>query len=94
QRAAIARALVARPRLILADEPTGNLDSVNGAAVLDLLAETVAEAGAALLLVTHDPGAGTRAVRTLHLRDGRLEGDTHRPGRPPGARHRVQIRSR
>ena len=73
QRAAIARALVAGPELILADEPTGNLDSTNGAIVLDVLAEQVAEAGAALLMVTHDETAAKRADRVLHLRDGHLE---------------------
>ena len=73
QRAAIARALVAGPELILADEPTGNLDSANGAIVLDVLAEQVAEAGAALLMVTHDDSAASRADRVLHLRDGHLE---------------------
>ncbi len=73
QRAAIARALVAGPELILADEPTGNLDSTNGAIVLDVLAEQVAEAGAALLMVTHDESAAERADRVLHLRDGHLE---------------------
>jgi ABC-type lipoprotein export system ATPase subunit len=72
QRAAIARALVAGPELILADEPTGNLDSANGKAILALLAEQVAEAGAALLLVTHDRAAARRADRNVTLKDGML----------------------
>jgi ABC-type lipoprotein export system ATPase subunit len=72
QRAAIARALVAGPRLILADEPTGNLDSANGTQILDLLCAEVAEAGATLLMVTHDAAAAGRARRVLSLRDGAL----------------------
>jgi putative ABC transport system ATP-binding protein len=81
QRAAIARAVVNQPRLILADEPTGNLDSATGAAVLEVLAEQVLSAGAALVLVTHDPSAAARAGRILHLRDGRLEETTQRLAR-------------
>jgi ABC-type lipoprotein export system ATPase subunit len=73
QRAAIARAIVARPRLLLADEPTGNLDSATGAEILDVLCEQVAEEGTALLMVTHDAGAASRAKHVLHLRDGRVE---------------------
>jgi len=72
QRVAIARALVAGAPLILADEPTGNLDAVNAAEVLDLLTEQVRRAGAALLLVTHDAVAAQRADRMITLRDGRL----------------------
>jgi ABC-type lipoprotein export system ATPase subunit len=72
QRAAIARALVARPRLLLADEPTGNLDSATGAEILDLLCQQVAEEGTALLMVTHDLSAAKKAQQVLHLRDGRL----------------------
>jgi ABC-type lipoprotein export system ATPase subunit len=72
QRAAIARALVAEPALLLADEPTGNLDSATGAGVLALLAEAVAEAGTALVMVTHDEAAAALAGRVLRLRDGRL----------------------
>jgi ABC-type lipoprotein export system ATPase subunit len=72
QRAAIARALVARPRLILADEPTGNLDSTTGAAILDLLVDQVEDLGAGLLLVTHDPAIANQADRVVSLRDGTL----------------------
>jgi ABC-type lipoprotein export system ATPase subunit len=72
QRAAIARALVARPRLLLADEPTGNLDSATGKEVLDVLVTEVVEVGAALLMATHDERAAGRAGRVLTLRDGRV----------------------
>jgi ABC-type lipoprotein export system ATPase subunit len=72
QRAAIARALVARPRLILADEPTGNLDSTTGEAILDVLTEQVADLGAALLMVTHDTEAARRAARVVTLSDGHI----------------------
>ena len=72
QRAAIARALVAKPSLVLADEPTGNLDSANGEAVLALLAEEVRESGVALLMVTHDGDAARRAGRCQTLHDGHL----------------------
>jgi ABC-type lipoprotein export system ATPase subunit len=72
QRAAIARALVASPRLLLADEPTGNLDSATGKEVLDVLVTEVVGVGAALLMVTHDERAAGRAGRVLTLRDGRV----------------------
>jgi putative ABC transport system ATP-binding protein len=72
QRVAIARSLVAGAPLILADEPTGNLDAVNATEVLSLLTEQVRLAGSALLLVTHDAVAARRADRVLTLEDGKL----------------------
>ena len=72
QRVAIARALVGQPRLILADEPTGNLDTRRGAEILTLLAEICREQNAAVLLVTHDPQAAAIADRVHTLRDGKL----------------------
>jgi putative ABC transport system ATP-binding protein len=72
QRVAIARALVIDPLILLADEPTGNLDSVQSARTVALLRRLVDERGCALLLVTHDPGHAGLADRVLRLRDGRL----------------------
>ncbi|MDW3181661.1 ABC transporter ATP-binding protein [Roseobacter sp.] len=72
QRVAIARALAARPRLLLADEPTGNLDETTADAVLKLMLETAAEAGTALLMVTHSPRQAARMQRRLTLSHGRV----------------------
>jgi putative ABC transport system ATP-binding protein len=72
QRIAIARALVHRPALILADEPTGNLDSANGANILALLRELTDETHTALILVTHSEEAAAICHRRIHLRDGRV----------------------
>jgi putative ABC transport system ATP-binding protein len=72
QRAAVARALVHRPTLLIADEPTGNLDSGNGATVMALLAELNREMGITVLLATHAPDVAAAARRTLYMRDGRL----------------------
>jgi putative ABC transport system ATP-binding protein len=72
QRVAIARALVGAPRLVLADEPTGNLDTETGDAVLDLLSALPRERGAATVLVTHDARVSRHADRVLAMRDGRL----------------------
>lgn len=74
QRVAIARALVNEPLVILADEPTGNLDSSSGSDILELFDELHAQ-GKTLILVTHDPTVGRRSRRTLRLRDGRIESD-------------------
>ena len=70
QRVAIARAVVHRPALILADEPTGNLDSATGAVVLDLLASIVEESDAGMLMVTHSEEAARRCTRILRMKDG------------------------
>ncbi len=72
QRVAIARATAPRPQLLLADEPTGNLDSKTGSAIIDLLFERAGKAGAGLLVITHDPAVAARAARTVHMSDGRL----------------------
>ena len=74
QRVAIARALVHNPRLVLADEPTGNLDPANGAKVLALLGERIRQAGAIGILVTHSPAAAATADRVLRLTAGGLQG--------------------
>jgi putative ABC transport system ATP-binding protein len=76
QRVAIARALVHRPGLILADEPTGNLDSANGANILALLRELTGETGTALVLVTHSEEAAAICHRRIHLRDGRVTAES------------------
>ena len=73
QRVAVARAIVHRPRLLLADEPTGNLDSVNGAQVLELIAELHRELGSTVILATHSNEASSIAERSIKLRDGALD---------------------
>lgn len=73
QRVAIARALANEPKLVLADEPTGNLDTARGEQVLGLLADTCAERGIGVLLVTHDERAAAFASRVLVLRDGSIK---------------------
>ena len=82
QRVAIARALVHAPRLVLADEPTGNLDTASGARIIDLLFELNADLGSTLVLVTHDDEVARRCQRVVHLHQGRLveERDDAIPG--------------
>lgn len=72
QRAALARALVHRPRIVIADEPTGNLDSENGTIVLEMLNELAAEEGAAIVMATHSRDAARVASRIVRMKDGRL----------------------
>jgi putative ABC transport system ATP-binding protein len=74
QRVAVARAIAGEPSVLLADEPTGNLDSVNGEAVMDLLAE-LHRGGATICMVTHDPRYAEHAQRTVHLFDGQIVKD-------------------
>ena len=76
QRAAIARALANDPAIILADEPTGNLDTRNAAAVFDIFTRLAAEEGRAILVVTHDAELAKRASRRVHLVDGRIVSDS------------------
>jgi len=79
QRVAVARALIAKPRIILADEPTGNLDSRSGAEVLRLLREAVDALGQTVVMVTHDPNAASYSDRVIFLADGRLVHDMADP---------------
>ena len=76
QRVALARAFIVEPPIVMADEPTGNLDSANGRMVLDLLLERNRKAGTTLVLVTHDPEIASRADRKIVLRDGLILEDT------------------
>ncbi len=79
QRAAVARAVIHAPALIVADEPTGSLDSASGEAVLALLAELRRESGVAILLATHAAELARSADRVIHMRDGRIERTEGRP---------------
>ena len=79
QRVAIARALIRNPDIVLADEPTGNLDSKTGAGVLDLLRESAARYGQTIIMVTHDPRAAATADRVVFLADGRVVDETRSP---------------
>jgi putative ABC transport system ATP-binding protein len=89
QRVAIARALVRNPDIILADEPTGNLDSKTGAGVLDLLKESAARYDQTILMVTHDPLAAATADRVIFLSDGRVVDEARDPD-PDGILERIK----
>jgi putative ABC transport system ATP-binding protein len=78
QRVAVARAFANRPRLLFADEPTGNLDARTGHMIVELMAELNRDLGTTLVLVTHDPDLAARAHRTIRLADGAIVGDTAR----------------
>ncbi|MEC9368968.1 MAG: ABC transporter ATP-binding protein [Pseudomonadota bacterium] len=86
QRVAIARALASRPSILLADEPTGNLDSATGEDIIDLLFALQRKRGATLLLITHDTALAARCSRAVALKDGRI---ASRPQRAPRARERA-----
>ncbi len=92
QRVALARAFVVEPPIVMADEPTGNLDSTNGKLVLDLLLERNSRAGATLVLVTHDAEVASRADRKIVLRDGMVVEDTL-PGAPQALGESMEIRA-
>ncbi len=79
QRVAVARAFVSEPRLLLADEPTGNLDGATGDAVMDLLFDMQARLGTTLLLITHDPALASRCGTLLRMKDGRIESQARVP---------------
>jgi putative ABC transport system ATP-binding protein len=76
QRVAIARALAPAPKLVFADEPTGNLDAATGHTIIDLLFARRAQAGATLIIITHDPELAERCERVVSLADGRIASDS------------------
>jgi putative ABC transport system ATP-binding protein len=79
QRVAVARALASQPRIIFADEPTGNLDSRTGTEILSFMRQAVRELGQTIVMVTHDPVAAAYADRAVFLADGRIVGDLYNP---------------
>lgn len=93
QRVAVARALVNHPTIVFADEPTGNLDTKSGAALLELLARIVAEEGQSVIMVTHDPAAASHGHRVVFLLDGRVVDDLVDPTTDTVARHLALLES-
>jgi putative ABC transport system ATP-binding protein len=88
QRVAIARAFVNDPEIVLADEPTGNLDSRSGTAILELLRKTCNDLGATIVMVTHDPRAASYADRVVFLKDGEIVRELKQP--QAGGAHNIQ----
>jgi ABC-type lipoprotein export system ATPase subunit len=84
QRVAIARSLVNQPRVLLADEPTGNLDSRTSEELLQMFQQFNSADGITIILVTHDPGVAKHAQRVIHIKDGLIENGTGQP-KPGGA---------
>jgi len=80
QRVAIARAIVTQPTVLLADEPTGNLDAKMGLEIMDLIAELNRDEGITVIMVTHEPAMAAYACRTVHFVDGRVDYDGPTPG--------------
>jgi len=91
QRAAIARALANNPKIILADEPTGNLDSKSGKEVLDILHGLWEKDGKTIVIITHEPVVAAYAERTIRLRDGKIEGDARQKPRK-AEEHEIKIK--
>ncbi len=90
QRVAIARALVFNPSIILADEPTGNLDSKTGKEIMAMLDE-LHEGGHTIILVTHEDDIAMHAQRVIHLKDGRIESDVSKPRHPEESKTRLSV---
>ncbi len=82
QRVAIARAVVTEPTLLLADEPTGNLDSARGREIMELLSALNREHGITVLMVTHEPDMAAYAKRVVHFKDGLIVADERQAGQP------------
>ena len=91
QRAAIARALANNPKIILADEPTGNLDSKSGKEVLDILHGLWEKQGKTIVIITHEPVVAAYAERSIRLRDGKIEGDTRQKSRK-AEEHEIKLK--